>query len=112
MLEKGIRLLGKGMIRLLEEGMIRLLEKGIRFLEKGMIRLLEKGMIRVLGKGMIRLLEKGIIMKHGGGTDTQIRVSPESRPWKRKFSRRSSRDWNPRPFNHESGALTTELSPL
>ena len=25
--------------------------------------------------------------------------------------RRSSRDSNPRPFNHESGALTTELSP-
>ena len=35
----------------------------------------------------------------------------ESRPWRRKFSRRSSRDSNPRPFNHESGALTTELSP-
>ena len=34
-----------------------------------------------------------------------------SRPWRRKFSRRSSRDSNPRPFNHESGALTTELSP-
>ena len=33
------------------------------------------------------------------------------RPWRRKFSRRSSRDSNPRPFNHESGALTTELSP-
>ena len=31
--------------------------------------------------------------------------------WRRKFSRRSSRDSNPRPFNHESGALTTELSP-
>ena len=41
----------------------------------------------------------------------QIRVSTESRPWRRKFSRRSSRDSNPRPFNHESGALTTELSP-
>ena len=47
----------------------------------------------------------------GGGTDTEIRVSTESRPWRRKFSRRSSRDSNPRPFNHESGALTTELSP-
>ena len=46
-----------------------------------------------------------------GGTDTEIRVSTESRPWRRKFSRRSSRDSNPRPFNHESGALTTELSP-
>ena len=29
----------------------------------------------------------------------------------KKFSSRSSRDSNPRPFNHESGALTTELSP-
>ena len=29
----------------------------------------------------------------------------------KKFSRRSSRDSNPRPFNHESGALTTELFP-
>ena len=47
----------------------------------------------------------------GGGMDTEIRVSTESRPWRRKFSRRSCRDSNPRPFNHESGALTTELSP-
>ena len=46
-----------------------------------------------------------------GWNDTEIRVSTESRPWRRKFSRRSSRDSNPRPFNHESGALTTELSP-
>ena len=29
----------------------------------------------------------------------------------KKFSRRSSWDSNPRPFNHESGGLTTELSP-
>ena len=29
-----------------------------------------------------------------------------------KIIRRSSRDSNPRPFDHESGALTTELSPL
>ena len=29
----------------------------------------------------------------------------------KKISRRSCRDLNPRPFNHESGALTTELSP-
>ena len=41
----------------------------------------------------------------------KIRVSTESRPWRRKFSRRSSRDSNPIPFNHKSGALTTELSP-
>ena len=38
-------------------------------------------------------------------------VSTESRPWRRKFSHRSSRDSNPQSFNHESGALTTELSP-
>ena len=30
----------------------------------------------------------------------------------KKFSCHSSRDSNLRPFNHESGALTTELSPL
>ena len=46
-----------------------------------------------------------------GGTDTEIRVSAESRPWRRQFSRRSSRDSKPRPFDHKSGALTTELSP-
>ena len=39
-----------------------------------------------------------------GGTDTEIRVS------RRKFSRRSCRDSIPRPFNHESSALSTELS--
>jgi len=38
--------------------------------------------------------------------------STESWPWRRKFSRRSCRDSNPRPFDHESGALTTKLSPL
>ena len=47
-----------------------------------------------------------------GGTDTEIRVSTESWSWRRKFSRRSCRDSNPWPFNHEFGALTTELSPL
>ena len=52
-----------------------------------------------------------LLWKHGGGTDTEIRVSTESRPWRRKFSRRSGRDSNPQPFSHESGALTTELSP-
>ena len=39
-------------------------------------------------------------------------ISTESRPRRRKFSRRSCRDSNPRPSNHESGALTTELSPI
>ena len=47
----------------------------------------------------------------GSGSDTEIRVSTESRPWRRKFSCRCCRDSNPRPFNHESGALTTELPP-
>ena len=37
--------------------------------------------------------------------------STESRSWRRKFSRRSSRDSNPGPFNHESGALTTKQPP-
>ena len=46
-----------------------------------------------------------------GGTGTEIRVSTESRHWRIFFSRRSCRDSNPRPFDHESGALTTELSP-
>ena len=40
------------------------------------------------------------------GTDTKIRVSTESWPWWRTFS---CRDLNPQPFNHECGALTTEL---
>ena len=46
-----------------------------------------------------------------------LRATAVTRGWngyrnkKRKFSRRSCRDSNPRPFNHESGALTTELSP-
>ena len=40
------------------------------------------------------------------------RVSTESWPWRRKFSHHSSRDLNPRTFDHESGALTTELSLL
>ena len=44
-------------------------------------------------------------------TNTEIRVSIESGPWRRKFSRPSCRDSNPQPFSHESGALTTELSP-
>ena len=45
------------------------------------------------------------------GTDTEIRVSTESWPRRRKFSRSSCTDSNPRPFSHESSTLTTELSP-
>ena len=44
--------------------------------------------------------------------DTKIRVTTESWPWRRKFSHRSCRDLNLWPFNHESSALTTELSLL
>ena len=47
-----------------------------------------------------------------GWNGYRIRVSTESWPWRRKFSRRSSRDSNPRPFDRESSALSTELSPL
>ena len=39
-------------------------------------------------------------------------VSTESWPWRRKLSCHSSWDSNPKPFNHESRALTTELSTL
>ena len=46
-----------------------------------------------------------------GGMDTEIRVSTESRPWRRKFSHHSYRDLNQGPFSHESGSQTTELSP-
>ena len=38
--------------------------------------------------------------------------STESWPWRRKFSCRSCGDSNPGPFDQESDALTTELSPL
>ena len=46
-----------------------------------------------------------------GWTDAEIRVRTESWAWRRNFSRRCSPDSNPRPFDHESGVLTTELSP-
>ena len=39
-------------------------------------------------------------------------TSSHPTPIWRKVSRRSCGDSNPRPFNHESGALTTELFPL
>ena len=54
---------------------------------------------------------RATVVTRGWNGYQKIRVSTESRSWRRKFSRRSSRDSNPRPFNHESGALTTELSP-
>ena len=39
----------------------------------------------------------------------RIRVSTQSWLWRRKFSRRSSRDSNSQPFDHESGAHTNKL---
>ena len=52
-----------------------------------------------------------LLQQHRGGTDTEMRVSTESWPWRKKFSHFSSRDSNPGLFNHESRALTTELMP-
>ena len=46
-----------------------------------------------------------------GGTDTKMTVSTESEPRRRKLCRRVCRDSNPRPFSHESCALTTEVTP-
>ena len=40
------------------------------------------------------------------------KLTLEKKRKKKNFSRHASRDSNPRPFDHESGALTTELSPL
>ena len=50
-----------------------------------------------------------LLRLHGGGTDKSQHRKLTVR---RKFTRRSCRDSNPRPFDHESGALTTEPSPL
>ena len=46
----------------------------------------------------------------GGGMNTKIRVSTESWPGRRTFSCRYCGDSNWGPFDHESGALTTEPS--
>ena len=55
-----------------------------------------------------------LLHDHGSGTNTEIRPSTESWPWRRNFSRRSSQDSNHRPFDHESGAINTDnpRSPL
>ena len=47
-----------------------------------------------------------------GWNGHRIRVSTQSWLWRRKFSRRSCRDSNSQPFDHESGALTNKLSRL
>ena len=45
----------------------------------------------------------------GSGTD-QIKVSTQSQLWRRKFSCHSCQDSNSKPFDHESGPLTNQLS--
>ena len=47
-----------------------------------------------------------------GWNGHRIRVSTRNLRWRRKFSRRSCRDSNSQSFDHESGALTNELSRL
>ena len=47
-----------------------------------------------------------LLQYHRGGTDTKIKVSTESWPWKRKFSCYSCHDWNLQPLNHESSTLS------
>ena len=44
-----------------------------------------------------------------GWNGHRIRVSTQSKLWRRKFSRRDS---NSQPFDHESGAVTSKLSRL
>ena len=46
-----------------------------------------------------------------GATYVNLLLSAQKFEWRRKFSRRSCPESNPRPSDHESGALTTELSP-
>ena len=45
-----------------------------------------------------------------GRNGHRIRVSTQSQLWRKRASRRSCRDSNSEPFDHESGALTIELS--
>ena len=60
----------------------------------------------------LRQNDRDLLRYNVGGTDTKIRASTESWHWRKKLSCCSCRDSNPRPFNHESGTLITELSPL
>ena len=50
--------------------------------------------------------------QHGGGTDTEIEVITETEKLilEMKLSSCFCQDSIPKPFDHESGALTTELS--
>ena len=58
-------------------------------------------------------LRATVVTRGWNGYRNKSQHSGKWRPWRRKFSRRSSRDSNPRPVSitTESGALTTELSP-
>ena len=51
-----------------------------------------------------------LLKQHEGGTDTEIAQKVDL--GQEKLSCHSCGDSNPGPFNHESGAFTTELSPL
>ena len=55
-----------------------------------------------------------MLLRYGNTDVEQIRNKSQHRKLtpEKKISRRSCRDSNPRPFSHESGALTTELYPL
>ena len=48
-----------------------------------------------------------LLRYHGDGADTEIRICMDSLPWRRNFSRR-----DPRPFDHESVALSLSLPSL
>ena len=50
--------------------------------------------------------------RKGDPGEGKATLEKERRPWRRQFSRRSCRDSNQPHFDHEAGALTTELSPL
>ena len=63
----------------------------------------------------LQMGEGGLKWGGGGGggettANTELRVGTESSPQRKNVSRQSYRDSNPGPFDHESGALTTELS--
>ena len=53
-----------------------------------------------------------VLLGNTGVEQIPKKVSTESRPWRRKFPRRSYKDSNPRPFDYKSGALDTEQSTL
>ena len=54
----------------------------------------------------------GSFMCYCSGTDTEIRVSTESWPWRRQFPTTPVGTWTRGPFDQEPDALTAELPPL